>query len=108
MSLVRSAEPATAAYGNTKLYSLRGSDSSGLSAQIFGSDKHRPVYITDSYSNESYEKYFLDSPTEELIHPSSSGISGSSIRPKDVSSYQLRGSSVFSTICQKPLNFSNF
>ncbi|EOY16565.1 hypothetical protein QUC31_001102 [Theobroma cacao] len=90
MSLVRSAEPATAAYGNTKLYSLRGSDSSGLSAQIFGSDKHRPVYITDSYSNESYEKYFLDSPTEELIHPSSSGISGSSIRPKDVSSYQLR------------------
>ncbi|XP_021285321.1 scarecrow-like protein 1 isoform X2 [Herrania umbratica] len=90
MSLVRSAEPATAAYRNTKLYSLQGSDSSGLSAQMFGSHKHKPVYITDSYSSESYEKYFLDSPTEELIQPSSSGISGSSFRPKDVSSFQLR------------------
>ncbi|OMO95031.1 Transcription factor GRAS [Corchorus capsularis] len=90
MSLVRSAEPSTAAYRNTKLYSLQGSsDTSDLSAQMFGSDKHRPVYITDSYSSESYEKYFLDSPTEELIHPSSSGMSGSSLRLQDVSSYQL-------------------
>ncbi|XWS15211.1 hypothetical protein CRYUN_Cryun35bG0075000 [Craigia yunnanensis] len=91
MSLVRSAEPATAAYRNTKLYSIQGSsDSSGLSTQMFGSDKHKPVYITDSYSSESYEKYFLDSPSEELIHPSSSGISGSSFRPQDVSSCQIR------------------
>ncbi|XWS23629.1 hypothetical protein CRYUN_Cryun28dG0031400 [Craigia yunnanensis] len=90
MSLVRSAEPATAAYRNTKLYSIQGSsDSSGLSAQMFFSDKHGPEYITDSYSSESYEKYFLDSSSEELIHPSSSGISGSSFRPQDVSSYQL-------------------
>ena len=97
MSLVRSAEPATAAYRNTRLYSIQGSsDSSGLSTQMFGSDnKHKPVYITDSYSSESYEKYFLDSPSEELIHPSSSGISGSSFRPQDVSSCQIRGSSVF-------------
>ncbi|OMO60559.1 Transcription factor GRAS [Corchorus olitorius] len=91
MSLVRSAEPSTAAYRNTKLYSLQGSsDTSDLSAQMFGSDKHRPIYITDSYSSESYEKYFLDSPTEELIHPSSSGMSGSSLRLQDISSYQLR------------------
>ncbi|XWS21721.1 hypothetical protein CRYUN_Cryun30bG0079100 [Craigia yunnanensis] len=91
MSLVRSVEPATAAYRNTKLYSIQGSsDSSGVSTQMFGSDKHKPVYVTDSYSSKSYEKYFLDSPTEELIHPSSSGISGSSFRPQDVSSYQLR------------------
>lgn len=90
MSLVRSAEPATA-YRNAKLYSIQdSSDSSGLSTQVFGSDKHKPVYITDSYSCESYEKYFLDSPSEELIHPSSSVISGSSFRPQDVSSYQLR------------------
>ncbi|XVF39156.1 hypothetical protein PTKIN_Ptkin01aG0013200 [Pterospermum kingtungense] len=90
MSLVRSAEPATA-YRNAKLYSIQGgSDGSGLSTQMFGSDKHKPVYITDSYSSESYEKYFLDSPSEELIHPSSSVISGSSLRPQDVSSYQLR------------------
>ncbi|XVE55224.1 hypothetical protein DITRI_Ditri03aG0142400 [Diplodiscus trichospermus] len=91
MSLVRSAEPATAAYRNTKLYSIQGSsDSTGLSTQMFGSDKHKPVCITDSYSSESYEKYFLDSPSEELVHPSSSGISGISFRPQDVASYQLR------------------
>ena len=97
MSLVRSVEPSTAPYRNTKLYSIQGSnDSSGLSTQMFVSDRHKPVYITDSYSSESYEKYFLDSPSEELIHPSSSGISGSSFRPQDVSSHQLTGSSVFS------------
>ncbi|XP_022749260.1 scarecrow-like protein 1 [Durio zibethinus] len=91
MSLVRSAKRATAAYRNTKLYSIQGSsNSSGLSSQIFGSDKHKPVYISDSYSSESYEKYFIDSPSEELIHPSSSGISGGSFHPQDVSSYQLR------------------
>ncbi|XVF37081.1 hypothetical protein REPUB_Repub19eG0114800 [Reevesia pubescens] len=91
MSLLRSAEPAAATYRNTKLDSIQGSSgSSGLSTQMFGSDKHKPVYITDSYSSESYEKYFLDSPTEELIHPSSSGISGGSFRQQDVSSYQLR------------------
>ncbi|XP_022768032.1 scarecrow-like protein 1 isoform X2 [Durio zibethinus] len=92
MSLVSSAEPASAAYRNTKLYSIQGSsNNSGLSTQMFSSDKHKPVYITDSYSSESYEKYFLDSPSEELIHPSSSVISGSSFRPQDFSSYQLRG-----------------
>ncbi|XP_022768031.1 scarecrow-like protein 1 isoform X1 [Durio zibethinus] len=97
MSLVSSAEPASAAYRNTKLYSIQGSsNNSGLSTQMFSSDKHKPVYITDSYSSESYEKYFLDSPSEELIHPSSSVISGSSFRPQDFSSYQLRGTSVFS------------
>ena len=97
MSLVSSAEPTTAACRNTKLCSIQGSnDSSSLSTQMFGSDKHKPIYITDSHSSESYEKYFLDSPMEELIHPSSSGISGSSFCPQDVSSYQLRGSLVFS------------
>nr|KJB80605.1 hypothetical protein B456_013G106500 [Gossypium raimondii] len=91
MSLVRSGDPATAAYRNTKLYSIQGiSDNSCLSAQMFGSDKHNPVCINDSYSSESYKKYFLDSPMEELIHSSSSGISGSSFRPQDVSSYKLR------------------
>lgn len=108
MSLVRSAEPATA-YRNAKLYSIQdSSDSSGLSTQVFGSDKHKPVYITDSYSCESYEKYFLDSPSEELIHPSSSVISGSSFRPQDVSSYQLRGSSVFSITRQNHYSYVLF
>ncbi|XWS25035.1 hypothetical protein CRYUN_Cryun27aG0036300 [Craigia yunnanensis] len=90
MSLVRSAEPTTAAYRNTKLQIQGSNDSSGLSTQMFGSDKHKPIYVTDSYSSENYEKYFLDSPMEELIHSSSSGISGSSFCPQDISSYQIR------------------
>ncbi|KAA3485054.1 Scarecrow-like protein 1 [Gossypium australe] len=91
MSLVRSAEPATASCRNTKLYSIQdSSDSTGMAIRMFGSDKHKPVYVMDSYSSESYEKYFLDSPTDELIHSSSSGISGSSVRLQDVSSCQIR------------------
>lgn len=68
MSLVR---PATA-YGNRKLYSLNGrNDNSHLSASIFNSDKHRIMYATESVTSESYDpNYLLDSPTEELIHPS--------------------------------------
>ncbi|KAB2040471.1 hypothetical protein ES319_D02G085700v1 [Gossypium barbadense] len=91
MSLVRSAEPATASCRNTNLYSIQdSSDSTGMAIRMFGSDKHKPVYVMDSYSSESYEKYFLDSPTDELIHSSSSGISGSSVRLQDVSSFQIR------------------
>ncbi|KAG4210798.1 hypothetical protein ERO13_A02G068201v2 [Gossypium hirsutum] len=91
MSLVRSAEPATASCRNTKLYSIQdSSDSTGMAIRMFGSDKHKSVYVMDSYSSESYEKYFLDSPTDELIHSSSSGISGSSVRLQDVSSCQIR------------------
>ncbi|KAG8499411.1 hypothetical protein CXB51_005908 [Gossypium anomalum] len=91
MSLVRSAEPATASCRNTKLYSIQdSSDSTGMAIRMFGSDKHKPVYVMDSYSSESYEKYFLDSPTDELIHSSSSGISGSSVRLQDVSPCQIR------------------
>lgn len=87
MSLVRSAELSSTSYKNPKLYSLKGSDDSpGLSAQIFGSDKHKVTHMTDSYCSESYEKYFLDSPTEELIQPSSSGISGNSFESRGPSS----------------------
>jgi hypothetical protein len=86
MSLVRSAELSATSYRNPKLYSLKGSDDCpGLSTQIFGSDKHKITYMADSYCNESYEKYFLDSPTEELIQPSSSGISGNSFHPRGAS-----------------------
>ncbi|KAL3572755.1 hypothetical protein D5086_026659 [Populus alba] len=91
MSLVGPAELSATPYGNHKLYSLKGSnDNSGMSAQIFCPDKRQNMYMTDSYSSESYEKYFLDSPTEELIQPSSSGISGNSAPPQGTSSYQLR------------------
>ncbi|KAM2675611.1 hypothetical protein EV1_002355 [Malus domestica] len=84
MSLVRPAELSTTSYRNRKLYSLNGSnDGSRLSTQIFGADEHKAVYVNDSYSSETYEKYFLDSPMEEVTHPSSSGISGSSTNPRD-------------------------
>ncbi|KAL5075620.1 hypothetical protein RYX36_014604 [Vicia faba] len=43
------------------------------------------MYMTDTYSIESYEKYFRDSQTEELIELSSSDISTSSIHPDGAS-----------------------
>uniref|UniRef100_A0A5B7AIQ7 Uncharacterized protein n=1 Tax=Davidia involucrata TaxID=16924 RepID=A0A5B7AIQ7_DAVIN len=91
MSLVRSADLSAASYGNPKLYSLKGSsNSSGLSTPIFNSDKHRIMYAAESYSSEGYDpKYFLDSPTEELIQPSSSSIPGNPFHPQGASSYQL-------------------
>ncbi|KAJ4841695.1 hypothetical protein Tsubulata_002108 [Turnera subulata] len=77
MSLVRPAKIPAGAYGDHKLYSLKGSsESSALSIQMFGSDQRKAMYMGDSYSSESYEKYFLDSPVEEVMQPSSSGLSG--------------------------------
>ncbi|CAL1362781.1 unnamed protein product [Linum trigynum] len=95
MSLVRPAQlSSTTPYGNNKLYPLKGSsEESGLSTQIFSTDRNSAdMYTTDSYSSESYEQYFLDSPSEELIQPSSSGNSGNSFNPRDAS-YQLRAGS---------------
>ncbi|KAE8665048.1 Scarecrow-like protein 1 [Hibiscus syriacus] len=77
MSLVRSAERAIAACRDTKHYSVQCSgDGSGLSTQMFGTNKHKPIYVTDSYSRKSCEKYFDDSPSEDLTYPSSSEVSG--------------------------------
>ncbi|KAK2659352.1 hypothetical protein Ddye_005885 [Dipteronia dyeriana] len=107
MSLVRSAEPSTRSYRNSKLYSLKGSsDNSALSTQVFSSDKHNMMYMADPYCSESYEKYFLDSPIEELVHPSSSAVSENSFHPQDASSYQVRVGSNSTMAAQVPLNSS--
>ncbi|XP_044511648.1 scarecrow-like protein 1 [Mangifera indica] len=101
MSLVSSAEASATPY--RKLYSLKGSsDSSALSSR----DNQKMMYTTDSYCSENYEKYILDSPTEELIHPSISAMSGNSLNPHGASSYQLRVGSSFPLAAQKPLSSS--
>jgi len=105
MSLVMSTELADTSYGNAKLYTLKGTDvTPDLSSHNFVPDKHRNMYITDSYSSESYEKYFRDSPSEELIEPSSSSISGNSVHPDGASSYLLRASSGASVIVNNPFD----
>ena len=107
MSLVRPAELSATSYRNPKLYSLKGSnDSSGFSTQAFGSDKRKTFCVTDSYSTESYEKYFLDSPSDEIQQPSCSGGSGSSYNAHNASSYQLRAGSVSHLTTQNPCNTS--
>ncbi|CAN1240054.1 Scarecrow-like protein 1 [Linum grandiflorum] len=63
---------------------------------MFVSDRNA---ATDSCSSESYEKYFLDSPAEEVIQPSISGNSGDS-------SYQLRTGSGSSLAAEIPYNFA--
>ncbi|KAF1865492.1 hypothetical protein Lal_00004868 [Lupinus albus] len=97
MSLVRPAKLVPTSYKNGKIYTLKGTEvTSGLSSQIYGPEKQRSMYMTDDDSVESYEKYFQDSSTE-LIEPSSSSISGSSIHPDGASSYELRASLVTPT-----------
>ncbi|KAA0037785.1 scarecrow-like protein 1 [Cucumis melo var. makuwa] len=79
MSLVRPSDPSPLSYGSRKLYSLKGTNSApDLSTQRFGSEKHRTMYMNDTYCSESYEKYFLDFPIEELAI---SGISTNSCHP---------------------------
>ncbi|XP_038898418.1 scarecrow-like protein 1 [Benincasa hispida] len=76
MSLVRPSDPSPLSYGSRKLYSLKGSNNApDLSTQRFRSGKHRTMHMNDTYCSESYEKYFLDFPIEEL---SISGISTNS------------------------------
>ncbi|KAI9113289.1 hypothetical protein K1719_015814 [Acacia pycnantha] len=105
MSLVRSAELPATPYTNAKLYSIKGTDvSPGFPSQIFGPDKHRNMYITESYSSESYEKYFHDSPTEELIETSTSSISGNSL--PESSSYLVGASSGASVVTNNPFDIS--
>lgn len=107
MSLVRSAELATTTCRNAKLYSLKGTDAKpGLSCQSFDPDQQRSMYATDSCSSESYEKYFQDSPAEELTEPSSSGVSSSSFRPDDPSPVQPRSSSGASMVVNNPFDTS--
>ena len=106
MSLVGSAELAPTPYKSAKLYSLKGTDvRPGLSPQIFDTDKHRNMHMTDTYSSESYEKYFHDSLSEELIEPCSSGIY-SPIHIDGASSYQFRASSGASVVANNPFDTS--
>lgn len=92
MSLVRSAEPSS--YRNPKLYSLNDNgDNNGVtSAQIFDQDRSKNTCLTDdSYPSQSYEKYFLDSPTDEFVQqPIGSGASVSSFGSLDSFPYQSR------------------
>ncbi|KNA07350.1 hypothetical protein SOVF_172720 [Spinacia oleracea] len=62
------------AYGTPRLYALQGSGkSSGLSTQLYGSEKHNVKYMTETFNSPSYDpQFFLDSPSEEIIHPPSS------------------------------------
>ncbi|XP_021771709.1 scarecrow-like protein 1 [Chenopodium quinoa] len=73
ISLVWSANMSTA-YGTPRLYALQGgSNSSGLSTQLYGSEKHKVKYMAETFNSPSYDvQFFNNSPSEELIHPPSS------------------------------------
>ncbi|KAK7361990.1 hypothetical protein VNO77_04087 [Canavalia gladiata] len=90
------------AFNKLKRQKAGGPDSNDLDSLYHSEDQLINWYMTDSYSSKSYEKYFLDSPTEELIEPSSFCISGNSIHPDGASSYQLRVSFGDSTISSNP------
>ncbi|CAG7869600.1 unnamed protein product [Brassica rapa] len=99
MSLVRSVElSAAAAYRNPKLYSLNENGyntGGGTSVEMFDPDRSKNTCLTDdSYPSQSYEKYFLDSPTDEFAqqqHPvGSGGASVSSFGSLESFPYQSR------------------
>ncbi|XP_062022682.1 scarecrow-like protein 1 [Rosa rugosa] len=102
MSLVRPVELSATSYRKSKLYSLKGSNDTNT--QTFGADKNNTMNTTDSYSTESYE--FLDSPSEEVAHPSCSSISGSSFNEQGASFYPRRAGSVSSLTTQNPSSTS--
>ncbi|KAK4391005.1 Scarecrow-like protein 1 [Sesamum angolense] len=87
MSLVRSA----ALFSNREVYSRKdGNDSSGVSTSIFNTDNHGIIYSSESYSSDSYDpKYFLDSPSDDLVHTSGSDASENPFHQPRASSYQL-------------------
>ncbi|GAB4839687.1 hypothetical protein Ancab_029213 [Ancistrocladus abbreviatus] len=67
---------------------------SGLSTQLYGSDKHKVTYAADTFSGQTYDpKYFLNSPSEEVIHASGSSISGNHFQLKSTPLYRVRASS---------------
>ncbi|KAJ8762797.1 hypothetical protein K2173_022926 [Erythroxylum novogranatense] len=102
MSLVRPAEFSGTSYRNHKLYSLKGTnENSGLLTKGCSPVKHKVPYMIGSYSSESYEKYFVDSPSDELIESPSSGISGDTLQAQGISSCQPRTSSGSSMIRQR-------
>uniref|UniRef100_A0A1J3G6I7 Scarecrow-like protein 1 n=1 Tax=Noccaea caerulescens TaxID=107243 RepID=A0A1J3G6I7_NOCCA len=99
MSLVRSAEP----YRNPKLFSLNengNNNNNGGASSALTFDPQRSKNNTcltdDSYPIQSYEKYFIDSPTDEFgqqqqQHPvGSGGASVSSFGSLDSFPYQPR------------------
>ncbi|KAK4775616.1 hypothetical protein SAY87_023577 [Trapa incisa] len=49
------------------------------------SNNHKLMYVSESsYSSESYDpKYFIESPIEEIAHPTGSGISGDLYHPSE-------------------------
>jgi hypothetical protein len=89
MSLVRSA----ALFGNRGVYSRKDdSDGSGL-APLFRSKSHGIVCASELYGSESYDpKYFLESPSEELVQTSGSDVSGNPYHLPRSLSYQLMAS----------------
>lgn len=65
MSLVQS----TVLYGNRKLYSVNGTKESSISSSS--------TYEAESYSAEGYDpRYLLNSPSEDLLHSSTSSLPG--------------------------------
>lgn len=59
-------------YGSPRLYALKGgNNNSGLSTQLYGSEKHKIKYMTETFDSPGYDpKFFINSPSEELINPS--------------------------------------
>ncbi|KAL0928697.1 hypothetical protein M5K25_000611 [Dendrobium thyrsiflorum] len=109
MSLMSSADSSTSC-SEPGCYGHKSNDSSGLSSQIFTSDKQMLHYGLHSYQSNVYgQQYFTNSSTGlnplNSIHLSSSSVPGTMHRPQAFSGpYQLIGNARSSVIQDNPYN----
>ncbi|XP_058089772.1 scarecrow-like protein 1 [Magnolia sinica] len=112
MSLVRSVDSSTS-YGESNIYSLKGNiDGTGLSTQIFCSDKRKFKYGPESFCHEIYSKQYPHSSPEEYpsqqigsLHQSNSSFSSPVFCPQGPTSYRLMATSGSSVTTQNEYNY---
>lgn len=91
MSLIRPADSSAPSYGESRIYQAKGSSNpSGLSTQMYSSNKQKFKHVTESNHLDSYnQQSFPESSTAELhalqanvYHPSNSGVPGGAFCPQ--------------------------
>ncbi|KAH7680811.1 Scarecrow-like protein 1 [Dioscorea alata] len=109
MSVIRSADSSSTAYGNSNIYARRSSgDNSGLNSQMLNSDKRMfNHYGLDTSHPEIYSHQYFNSslsPAQHnLFHGSNSGVPGTMIRSQVTpAQYQLLAASQSPIVSENP------
>ncbi|XP_058097362.1 scarecrow-like protein 1 isoform X2 [Magnolia sinica] len=103
-----SVDSSTSSYGESNLYVLKSnSDGTGLSSQIFSSDKWNSKSSHESYRHDLQSSFLEEFPAKQAVlhHPSNSMTPGSGFRPQGLTSYPMMATSGSSSVTtQNPYN----